>query len=67
MHTLRRTIISLLFIVTILIAGCGTRVSQDVYSTTKGQELRDLDNARQQGLITEKEYNKQKKKILKRQ
>jgi hypothetical protein len=67
MHTLKRMMISLSIIIAILVAGCGTRMSQDVHSTTKGQELQDLDAARQQGLITEKEYNKQRKKILKRQ
>ena len=30
---------------------------------TKGQELLDLNEARQKGLSTEKEYEKQKKKI----
>ncbi len=64
--------ISLFLIATTLLAGgglmtgCGTRVRQDVQSTTKGQELQDLEAARKQGLITDKEFEKQKKKILKR-
>lgn len=66
MYIFKRVMISLMLMVMILIGGCGTRVTQDVYSTTKGKELQDLETARQQGLITEKEYNKQKKKILKR-
>jgi len=66
MSIVKRVMISLMLMVMILIGGCGTRLSQDVHSTTKGQELQDLETARQQGLITEKEYNKQKKKILKR-
>ncbi len=44
--------------------GGGARV--ETRSTTKGQELMDLEEAYQKGLITEKEYNKQKKEILKR-
>ena len=67
MSALKRIVIRLSIIIAILAAGCGTRVNQDVHSTTKGQELQDLDAARQKGLITEKEYNKQRKKILKRQ
>jgi len=53
MYAIKRWIISLLLMIAISIAGCGSRVSQEVHSTTKGQELQDLDAARQQGLITE--------------
>ena len=35
-------------------------------NTTVGQELIDLDKAYKEGIITEKEYNKSKKEILKR-
>ncbi len=57
---------SLFLVLAILLAGCGTRVNQSVQSTTKGQELQDLEAARQQGVISEKEFKKQKRKILKR-
>lgn len=50
-----------------LFVGCGgggARVQQT--STTLGQELTDLQAAREKGIITEKEYNKAKKEILKK-
>jgi hypothetical protein len=43
--------------------GGGARVESR--STTKGQELMDLEEAYEKGIISEKEYNKQKKRILK--
>lgn len=39
---------------------------QTVVTTTKGQELQDLDAAYKKGIITEKEYEEQKKAILKK-
>ena len=68
MHYLKLGIacLALLFILTLAGCGGGPRLSNEVQSTTKGQELLDLNEARQKGLITEKEYKKQKKKILKR-
>lgn len=50
------------------IVGCGSRTKQSVgiTATTKGQELMDLDEARKKGLLTEKEYEKQKRRILKK-
>ena len=50
-----------------VIVGCGgggTKV--ETRTTTKGQELIDLEKAYKSGIITEKEYEKQKKEILKR-
>ena len=49
-------------------SGCGPRTHQSVGITgaTKGQELQDLDEARKKGLLTEKEYEKQRKRILKK-
>lgn len=52
-------------------AGCsggGAKVqsSTTTTTTTMGQELLDLDTARQQGLISDDEYNKAKKETLKR-
>lgn len=46
--------------------GGGAKVQQATITTTIGQELMDLEKAYKEGLISEKEYNKQKKKILKR-
>jgi hypothetical protein len=50
-----------------LFVGCGgggAQVQQS--STTLGQELQDLEAAYEKGIITEKEYEKAKKEILKK-
>ena len=44
--------------------GGGAKVQQS--TTTVGQELIDLEKAHKEGIITEKQYNDQKKKILNR-
>lgn len=46
--------------------GGGAKVSTETHTTTVGQELLDLDKAYQNGLISEKEYNKTRKKIMSR-
>jgi hypothetical protein len=67
MYHLKRGTACLVLLLTLTLIGCGgPRLSNEVQSTTKGQELLDLNKAREQGLITEKEYTKQKKQILKR-
>jgi len=52
------------------LAGCGGgeggEVKSQITTTTVGQELMDLESAYKKGAITEKEYEKAKKKILKR-
>ncbi len=45
--------------------GCGGQ-KVETRSTTTGQELQDLDDARNKGLLTEDEYNKKREDILKR-
>jgi hypothetical protein len=52
--------------------GCGSRggqakVESTTRTTTLGQELQDLDAAYKKGIITEKEYEKKKKELLKRE
>jgi hypothetical protein len=51
------------------LSGCGgggkTEVSAN--TTTKGRELQDLEDARAKGLLSEKEYKEQRKKILERE
>lgn len=57
----------LMLLVTFSLTGCGgggAKVSTS--STTTGQELLDLDKAYKDGIITEKEYEKKKKDIMKR-
>lgn len=53
-------------------AGCcggGRKVHNETKATTTtttlGQELQDLDDAYQKGLLTEKQYNEAKEKLLK--
>ena len=52
------------------LAGCGGgeggEVKSTISSTTVGQELIDLESAKKKGAITEKEFEKAKKKILER-
>ncbi len=54
------------------VSGCGRRAKAttttqtDIRTTTTGQELMDLQKAYESGAITEKEYQEQRKKILKR-
>ena len=53
---------------TVSIIGCGgggANVRHDTYSTTLGQELQDLEEAYKTGIITEKEYNQAKDKLIK--
>jgi hypothetical protein len=50
-----------------LFVGCGGGgASVQTSSTTLGQELTDLDAAYEKGLMTEKEYNTARKKIMKK-
>lgn len=60
--------ISIVFIMTVCLvfAGCGSTTKVDAHTTTIGQELKDLDEARNQGLLTEDEYSKKRQEILKR-
>ena len=51
--------------------GCAWQIGGDkpgttVYKPTRGQELVDLKKARDQGAITEEEYQAQRKKVLER-
>jgi uncharacterized membrane protein len=53
---------------TVSIIGCGgggAHVRQDTYTTTLGQELQDLEEAYKAGIVTEKEYNQAKDKLIK--
>jgi uncharacterized membrane protein len=53
------------------VSGCGgggakstTQTQTDIRTTTTGQELMDLKKAYDSGALTEKEYQRQRKKIL---
>ena len=45
--------------------GCAGSTKVENRSTTVGQELKDLEDARNKGLLTEDEYNKKRQEILK--
>lgn len=52
-----------------LMAGCwggGADVRNSNRSTTVGQELIDLQRAHEQGLIDDREYQRQRRRVLKR-
>jgi uncharacterized protein YceK len=77
MHAIQATLcrlalaLMLTLAVAIFLPGCGgihggSTAETDVHSTTVGQELLDLEKARQAGVISDKDYEKQKKKILDR-
>jgi len=46
--------------------GCGSSTKVEARTTTTGQELQDLEDARSKGLLTEDEYNKKRQEIMKR-
>lgn len=55
----------------LLVGGCGgggakVESSTTATTTTMGQELMDINKAHQEGIITDKEYEKAKKQIMKR-
>lgn len=46
--------------------GGGADVKQETNTTTLGKQLEDLDSAYKKGLLSEKEYNEARKKIMKK-
>jgi hypothetical protein len=56
-----------LFVMAFGPAGCGgggAKLQSESYSTTLGQELKDLEDAYKKGIITEKQYEESKKKLI---
>jgi hypothetical protein len=61
--------VALVAVLALAVAGCwggGADVRNSNRSTTVGQELIDLQRARDQGVIDEREYERQRKRILRR-
>ncbi|MBF0497425.1 MAG: SHOCT domain-containing protein [Deltaproteobacteria bacterium] len=68
-HVLQTGIFSLAILLGVSLSGCGgggAKSNIEARTTTTGQELIDIQNAKDKGVITEKEYEAQKKKILNR-
>jgi hypothetical protein len=72
MRSLRSVALVLIFLWmttwTVSIVGCGgggASVRQETYGTTLGQELQDLEEAYQKGIITEKQFERAKKALIK--
>ena len=63
-------IIIVLLVTSLGLSGCGrkstSKVETTTITTTLGQELVDLQQAYEKGIITEKEYNDLKKKTMKK-
>jgi len=61
--------IGMVFMILIGVQGCcgggSTTVKDQTTTTTLGDELKSLKDAYDQGIITEKEYNSSKEKIIK--
>ncbi len=67
MKHLRIWAVAVMIVMTLGIAGCGgggAEVRTQSYSTTLGQELKDLEEAYQKGIITEKQYKEAKEKLI---
>lgn len=60
-------LVGVLGLASVSLVACGshTKTNTTVNSTTTGQQLIDLEKAYSDGIITEDEYNKKKKEILK--
>lgn len=48
------------------LSGCGSSTKVEARTTTVGQELQDLEDARNKGLLTEDEYAKKRSQIMKK-
>ena len=63
----RIRLFALMLLVTFSLTGCGGGGAKvETRTTTTGQELLDLDKAYKEGLLSEKEYDKKKKEIMKK-
>ncbi|MGV6825541.1 MAG: hypothetical protein ACWA5Q_01070 [bacterium] len=59
--------LALIFSSALLVGGCGGGGAKvEATTTTMGQELQDLDEAYKKGLLSDSEYKKARKKIMKK-
>jgi ABC-type glycerol-3-phosphate transport system substrate-binding protein len=64
---LRKTAGLMLIVMAAALAGCGgSKATVQAHTTTVGQELQDLDDARNKGLLTEDEYQRKRRDIINR-
>ena len=62
-------LLAVMLVVLFSVSGCGgggAKVNSQITTTTMGQELQDLEESYKKGLLSEKEYKKARKAILKR-
>jgi len=67
MKLLRFWAVVVMIVMALGLAACGgggAEVKSQSYSTTLGQELKDLEDAYNKGIITEKQYKKSKEKLI---
>ncbi len=69
MRILRVWALIVLIVIALGVACCGgggakVQTEQSTYTTTLGKELEDLDAAYKKGLLTEKQYEDAKKKLI---
>ena len=61
--------VMVMVVMALALAGCGgggakVQTDQSTYTTTLGKELQDLEEAHKKGLLTEKQYEDAKKKLI---
>ena len=66
MKHLRILAIIIMIVMALGLFGCGggTEVKTQSYTTTLGQELKDLEEAYNKGIISEKQFNDAKQKLI---
>ncbi len=61
--------VAMMTVVALCMTACGGRTQvkseQSSYSTTLGQELKDLEDSYKRGIITQKQYEEAKEKLIK--
>lgn len=70
MKRLQRVTVAIMTLAALGLVGCGgggadVKSEQSTYSTTLGQELKDLEDAYKNGIINKQQYEESKEKLLK--
>ncbi len=69
MKALRGLTMAIMTVMTLFMTACGgggaqVKSEQATYSTTLGQELKDLEDSYKRGIITQKQYEEAKEKLI---